>query len=58
MTRAFDLIGFRGIDEHHVTTPTRIAAALKRVLRPVARVAFPPHAPVGAALYQCSSWSH
>jgi SAM-dependent methyltransferase len=58
MTRAFDLIGFRGIDDHHVSPPARIAAALKRALRPVARVAFPPHAPVAAALYQCSSWSH
>jgi SAM-dependent methyltransferase len=56
MTRAFDLIGFRGIDEHHVSPPVRIAAALGRVLRPVARVAFPPLAPVAAALYQCSAW--
>jgi SAM-dependent methyltransferase len=57
MTRAFDLIGFRGIDAHHVTRPSAIAAALGRVLRPLRRVAFPPGAPVGAALYQCSAWT-
>jgi hypothetical protein len=57
MTRAFDAIGFRGIDDHHVSPPRRIAAALAGVLSPVARAAFPPHAPVGAALYQCTSWS-
>jgi 2-polyprenyl-3-methyl-5-hydroxy-6-metoxy-1,4-benzoquinol methylase len=57
MTRAFDLIGFRGIDDHHVSPPARIAAALGRVLIPVKRAAFPPLAPVGAALYQCSAWT-
>lgn len=57
MTRAFDAIGFRGIDDHHVTPPARIAAALARVLTPVARVAFPPGAPVALALYQCSAWT-
>ena len=34
MTRAFSLIGFQGIDAHHVTPPARIAAALARVLAP------------------------
>jgi SAM-dependent methyltransferase len=57
MTRAFDLIGFRGIDEHHVSPPAAIAAALARVLRPVRRVAFPPRAPITAALYQCTAWT-
>jgi 2-polyprenyl-3-methyl-5-hydroxy-6-metoxy-1,4-benzoquinol methylase len=57
MTHAFDLIGFRGIDNHHVSPPARIAAALGRVLIPVERVAFPPLAPVAAALYQCSAWT-
>ena len=57
MTRAFDLIGFRGIDDHHVSPPAAISAALGRVLTPVARVAFPPLAPVPAALYQCSAWT-
>jgi SAM-dependent methyltransferase len=57
MTRAFDVIGFRGIDDHHVSPPATIAAALARVLSPVRRVAFPPLAPVTAALYQCSAWT-
>jgi SAM-dependent methyltransferase len=57
MTRAFDLIGFRGITEHHVSSPAIIAGALSRVLTPVRRAAFPPLAPVGAALYQCSAWT-
>ena len=58
MTRAYELIGYRGIDDHHVSPPARIAAALARVLRPVGRAAFPPYAPVSAALYQCSAWKH
>lgn len=57
MTRAFDVIGFRDITEHHVSSPATISAALSRVLQPVARAAFPPLAPVEAALYQCSSWT-
>jgi SAM-dependent methyltransferase len=57
MTRAFDLIGFRGIDDHHVSPPATIAAALGRALEPVRRVAFPPLAPVTAALYQCAAWT-
>ena len=56
MTRAFRAIGYKAIDEDHVTPPARIAAALARVLHPVARVAFPVGAPVGLALYQCTSW--
>ena len=40
MTRAFELIGYRGIDDHHVSPPARIAAALARVLRPAGRAAF------------------
>ena len=57
MTRAFALIGFSTIDDHHVCPPARIAAALSRVLAPVARAAFPPRAPVAAALYQCTAWT-
>ena len=57
MTRAFDLIGFHGIDDHHVSPPARISAALGRVLEPVARAAFPPGAPISLALYQCSAWT-
>ena len=57
MTRAFAAIGFDSIDDHHVSPPAQIAAALGRVLRPVRRAAFPPAAPVSAALYQCSAWT-
>ena len=57
MTRAFELIGYRGIDDHHVSPPARIAAALGKVLTPRARRAFPPAAPVAAALYQCTAWT-
>jgi SAM-dependent methyltransferase len=57
MTQAFTMIGYRGIDDHHVSPPARISAALARVLRPVKRVAFPPGAPTRAALYQCTAWT-
>lgn len=56
MTQAFRAIGYATIDDDHVSTPTRISAALSRVLRPVARAAFPPAAPVPLALYQCTAW--
>jgi len=57
MSRAFSLIGFQGIDDHHVSPPVKIASALATVLTPVARTAFPPATPVAAALYQCTSWT-
>ena len=57
MTRAFGLIGYDRIDDHHVSPPARIATALGRVLQPVKRAAFPPAAPVTAALYQCTAWT-
>jgi 2-polyprenyl-3-methyl-5-hydroxy-6-metoxy-1,4-benzoquinol methylase len=57
MTRAFAAIGYRNIDEDHVTTPSQISAALSSVLRPVARRALPPAAPVPLALYQCTAWT-
>ena len=57
MSRAFSVIGYQGIDNHHVSAPTKISAALSRVLKPVKRVAFPPSAPVRAALYQCTAWT-
>ena len=56
MTKAFDVIGYKGIDEDHVAPPSQISAALARVLTPVARVAFPPLATVTTALYQCTAW--
>lgn len=57
MTRAFGMIGFKGIDDHHVSPPARIAAALYRVLTQKQRAAFPPAFPVNAALYQCTAWT-
>jgi SAM-dependent methyltransferase len=57
MTRAFAAIGFANIDDHHVSPPARIAAALAAAISPVRRVAFPPAAPIRAALYQCSAWT-
>jgi 2-polyprenyl-3-methyl-5-hydroxy-6-metoxy-1,4-benzoquinol methylase len=57
MTQAFKAIGYASIDDDHVSPPARIAAALGRVLRPGARAAFPPAAPVGLALYQCTAWT-
>jgi SAM-dependent methyltransferase len=57
MTRAFAAIGYDRIDDHHVSAPVQIAAALGRVLSPARRAAFPPAAPVPAALYQCTAWT-
>ncbi len=57
MTRAFGLIGYDRIDDHHVSPPAKIAAALTGALTPVRRAAFPPAAPIAAALYQCSAWT-
>lgn len=56
MSRAFELIGFRGIDEHHVSAPAQIEAALGKRLRRVARRALPPRAPTELALYSCTAW--
>jgi SAM-dependent methyltransferase len=57
MTRAFDLIGFKDISDHHVSTPAIISGALARVLAVGRRSAFPPAAPRDLALYQCTSWT-
>jgi 2-polyprenyl-3-methyl-5-hydroxy-6-metoxy-1,4-benzoquinol methylase len=57
MSRAFSLIGYNKIEEDHVSAPAKISRALARVLLPVKRVAFPPAAPVRAALYQCTAWA-
>jgi SAM-dependent methyltransferase len=56
MAALFRAIGFEGIENHHVARPVTIDRALRRVLRPVARKAFPPFFPVPTALYQCTSW--
>lgn len=57
MTQGFRLIGYHQIEQDHVSAPVQIAAALGRHLRPLERLAFPPGAPVKAALYQCTSWT-
>jgi hypothetical protein len=57
MARAFAAIGYDRIHDHHVSPPARIAAALGAVLTPVRRAAFPPAAPIPAALYQCTAWT-
>ena len=56
MSSMFRMIGFGSIEDHHVTAPATIHAALSRVLRPVRRTALPPFAPVAASLYQCTAW--
>lgn len=56
MSKAFAAIGYPSIDDDHVSSPKTIAAALRRVLTPVARAALPPGAPEAVALYQCTAW--
>jgi SAM-dependent methyltransferase len=56
MAKLFRAIGFGNIEEHHVSAPAKIDQALRRVLRPVRRLAMPPFAPVTLALYQCAAW--
>ena len=51
MSEAFRLIGYPNIDEDHVSPPVRIAAALRSVLRPAGRAAFPPAPPTRLALF-------
>lgn len=57
MSGAFRAIGCDRIDDDHVSNPRRIEAALQGPLRPVARAAIPPRAPVDLALYQCTAWT-
>jgi 2-polyprenyl-3-methyl-5-hydroxy-6-metoxy-1,4-benzoquinol methylase len=56
MANLFRAIGFGNIEDHHVTPPTGIDSALRRVLRPLRRKALPALAPVSLALYQCGAW--
>jgi hypothetical protein len=57
MSRAFSMIGYKHIDNDHVSTPAQITSALADVLTPIGRHAFPPAAPPRAALYQCTAWT-
>jgi SAM-dependent methyltransferase len=52
MSALFPLIGFRGIDEHHVSDPDTIEAAIGRVLALEARSRWPRVLP----LYTVSRW--
>jgi hypothetical protein len=56
MSRAFEVVGFSGIDDHHVSAPVEIEAALGRVLQRAGRSALPPGAPTPLALYSCTAW--
>lgn len=56
MTNLFRVIGFGTIQNHHVSAPAKIHAALSKVLKVQRRTALPPLAPVAAALYQCTAW--
>ena len=57
MATCFRTLGFGKIEDHHVTTPAQITAALGRLLRPVGRVSLPMFAPQSLSLYECSSWT-
>ena len=56
MASLFRAIGFGNIEDHHVTAPTAIDKALRRVLRRGPRKTLPVFAPVSLALYQCAAW--
>jgi SAM-dependent methyltransferase len=57
MSRAFRMLGYKHIDDDHVSSPAQIVSALADVLQPAGRQAFPPAAPLRAALYQCTAWT-
>jgi SAM-dependent methyltransferase len=56
MATCFRMLGFSRIEEHHVTSPAQITAALGKLLRPVGRVSLPLFAPQSLSLYECTSW--
>ena len=58
MATCFRTLGFGKIEDHHVTTPAQITAALGRLLRPVGRVSLPMFAPQSLSLYECTSWTN
>jgi ubiquinone/menaquinone biosynthesis C-methylase UbiE len=57
MAGMFRMIGFGNIEAHHVSPPAAIDKALRKVLRPLRRKAFPVGATVSLALYQSTSWT-
>ena len=58
MAACFRTLGFGRIEDHHVTTPAQIRAALSKRLRPVGRVSLPMFAPQSLSLYECTSWTN
>jgi len=58
MATCFRTLGFGRIEDHHVTTPAQITAALGKLLRPVGRVSLPMFAPQSLSLYECTSWTN
>jgi len=58
MATCFRTLGFGRIEDHHITTPARITAALRRRMQPVARVSLPAFAPQALSLYECTSWTN
>jgi SAM-dependent methyltransferase len=57
MAESFRLLGFGRIEDHHVTTPAQITAALRCALDPIRRISLPPAVPQALSLYECTSWS-
>jgi SAM-dependent methyltransferase len=58
MATCFRTLGFGRIEDHHVTTPAQITAALGKLLRLVGRVSLPMFAPQSLSLYECTSWTN
>jgi 2-polyprenyl-3-methyl-5-hydroxy-6-metoxy-1,4-benzoquinol methylase len=58
MATCFRTLGFGNIEEHHVTAPAQITAALGRLLKPVKRISLPLFAPQSLSLYECTSWTN
>jgi SAM-dependent methyltransferase len=57
MAACFRMLGFGRIEEHHVTAPAQITAALGRRLWRVGRISLPMFAPQSLSLYECTSWT-
>jgi SAM-dependent methyltransferase len=57
MATCFRTLGFGRIEDHHITTPAQITAALGKLLRPAGRVSLPMFAPQSLSLYECTSWT-
>ena len=58
MAACFRMLGVGRIEEHHVTAPAQITAALGRRLWRVGRISLPMFAPQSLSLYECTSWTN